>query len=55
MSEGRDVQEVRFGPIRAHAVSMPEAVDLIARRAASGRGPSAIHTWKSTVAVRPAT
>jgi N-acetylglucosaminyldiphosphoundecaprenol N-acetyl-beta-D-mannosaminyltransferase len=38
MSEGRDVQEVRFGPIRAHAVSMPEAVDLIARRAASGRG-----------------
>jgi N-acetylglucosaminyldiphosphoundecaprenol N-acetyl-beta-D-mannosaminyltransferase len=38
MSDGRDVQEVRFGPIRAHAVSMPEAVDLIARRAASGRG-----------------
>ena len=29
---------VEFGPLHAHAVSMPEAVDLIARRAASGRG-----------------
>jgi N-acetylglucosaminyldiphosphoundecaprenol N-acetyl-beta-D-mannosaminyltransferase len=32
------VPEVRFGPVRAHAVSLDEAVDLIARRAASGRG-----------------
>lgn len=29
---------VEFGPLHAHAVSMPEAVELIARRAASGRG-----------------
>lgn len=33
-----EVPLVDFGPICAHAVSMDEAVDLIARRAASGRG-----------------
>lgn len=32
------VAEVRFGPVRVHAVTLAEAVDLIARRAASGRG-----------------
>lgn len=32
------VPVVQFGPLCAHAVSMEEAVDLIARRAASGRG-----------------
>jgi len=36
--EERETQVVEFGPIRAHAVSADEAVDLIARRAASGRG-----------------
>jgi N-acetylglucosaminyldiphosphoundecaprenol N-acetyl-beta-D-mannosaminyltransferase len=35
---GREVTVVELGPIHAHAVSMQEAVDLIARRAASGRG-----------------
>jgi N-acetylglucosaminyldiphosphoundecaprenol N-acetyl-beta-D-mannosaminyltransferase len=38
MLEERETQVVGFGSIRAHAVSMGEAVDLIARRAASGRG-----------------
>ena len=33
-----ETQVVAFGPVRAHAVSADEAVDLIARRAASGRG-----------------
>ena len=34
----RETQVVEFGPVRAHAVSTDEAVDLIAKRAASGRG-----------------
>lgn len=34
----RETEVVAFGGIRAHAVSTDEAVDLIARRAASGRG-----------------
>jgi N-acetylglucosaminyldiphosphoundecaprenol N-acetyl-beta-D-mannosaminyltransferase len=34
----REVQVVGFGPVLAHAVSMDEAVDLIAARAASGLG-----------------
>lgn len=38
MLEEPETQVVGFGPIRAHAVSMAEAIDLIARRAASGRG-----------------
>jgi N-acetylglucosaminyldiphosphoundecaprenol N-acetyl-beta-D-mannosaminyltransferase len=33
-----EVDAVQFGPICAHAVSMAEAIDLIARRAASGEG-----------------
>jgi N-acetylglucosaminyldiphosphoundecaprenol N-acetyl-beta-D-mannosaminyltransferase len=33
-----ETQVVEFGPVRAHAVAAVEAVDLIARRAASGRG-----------------
>ena len=36
--EEHETQVVEFGPVRAHAVSAGEAVDLIARRAASGRG-----------------
>lgn len=38
MAVEREVDTVQFGPICAHAVSMAEAVDLIARRAASGEG-----------------
>jgi N-acetylglucosaminyldiphosphoundecaprenol N-acetyl-beta-D-mannosaminyltransferase len=38
MPGDREIQAVDFGPIRAHAVSLDEAVDLIAERAASGRG-----------------
>jgi N-acetylglucosaminyldiphosphoundecaprenol N-acetyl-beta-D-mannosaminyltransferase len=34
----RDVPVVEFGPIHAHAVSMAEAIDIIAGRAASGAG-----------------
>ncbi|HXK11786.1 MAG TPA: WecB/TagA/CpsF family glycosyltransferase [Vicinamibacteria bacterium] len=34
----REVEVVQFGSVCAHAVSMEEAVDLIARRAASGEG-----------------
>ncbi len=33
-----EVQGVEFGPVLVHAVSRDKAVDLIARRAASGRG-----------------
>jgi N-acetylglucosaminyldiphosphoundecaprenol N-acetyl-beta-D-mannosaminyltransferase len=36
--EEPETRVVEFGPLRAHAVSASEAVDLIARRAASGRG-----------------
>ena len=38
MSTGEDVEVVQFGPICAHAVSMGQAIDLIAGRAASGEG-----------------
>jgi N-acetylglucosaminyldiphosphoundecaprenol N-acetyl-beta-D-mannosaminyltransferase len=38
MPVGEEVAVVTFGPVHAHAVSMEHAVDLIARRAASGRG-----------------
>ena len=34
----REVPVVEFGPVHAHAVSMGEAIDIIARRAASGDG-----------------
>jgi N-acetylglucosaminyldiphosphoundecaprenol N-acetyl-beta-D-mannosaminyltransferase len=34
----RDLAVVEFGPIHAHAVSIGEAVDIIAERAASGEG-----------------
>jgi N-acetylglucosaminyldiphosphoundecaprenol N-acetyl-beta-D-mannosaminyltransferase len=34
----RETQVVEYGPLRAHAVSMGEAIDVIAERAASGRG-----------------
>ena len=36
--EDLETQVVDFGPVRAHAVSAGEAVDLIAKKAASGRG-----------------
>lgn len=38
MTVGRAIEVVQFGPICVHAVSMAEAIDLIARRAASGEG-----------------
>jgi N-acetylglucosaminyldiphosphoundecaprenol N-acetyl-beta-D-mannosaminyltransferase len=38
MIEDRETQVVAFGPLIGHAVSTDEAVDLIARRVASGRG-----------------
>lgn len=38
MGEEQDTWVVQFGPVRAHALSPKEALDLIARRAASGRG-----------------
>jgi N-acetylglucosaminyldiphosphoundecaprenol N-acetyl-beta-D-mannosaminyltransferase len=33
-----EIRVVQFGPVSAHAVSMAEAIDLIASRAASGEG-----------------
>jgi N-acetylglucosaminyldiphosphoundecaprenol N-acetyl-beta-D-mannosaminyltransferase len=38
MAGDAELTLVEFGPLHAHAVSMAQAVDLIARRAASGRG-----------------
>jgi N-acetylglucosaminyldiphosphoundecaprenol N-acetyl-beta-D-mannosaminyltransferase len=38
----REIEVVQFGTICAHAVSMAEAVDLIAQRAASGEGGFAL-------------
>jgi N-acetylglucosaminyldiphosphoundecaprenol N-acetyl-beta-D-mannosaminyltransferase len=38
VAETGEVEVVQFGQVCAHAVSMAEAVDLIARRASSGRG-----------------
>jgi len=38
MADADEVAVVEFGPICAHAVSMAEAIDLIARQAASGEG-----------------
>lgn len=38
MSVDRQIEVVEFGPIRAHAVSMAEAIDLIAERARGHEG-----------------
>ena len=38
MPGDREIEVVQFGPVCAHAVSMGEAIDVIAQRAASGEG-----------------